>query len=320
MSQPKEENGQPTSFPFLFVGKENSATEDNSQDEDTQAPQDEEVDSHENSETEENSKEDENTPEEVDEEDEEGTEEPPQSEVEDIKVSEKKKEKKQRPASVDPQKKFVADVPKEEPKQLKTSQDIKKKKANDRCCCGKVPWSRWEELVINYIHIVIGVSSGLAGAGLSTIAKTFEDTLGGHLNITTPGALNVNLTSCSEKGYLSDDIEIIVTVIYTVIVALFLAQVITLIVLGSKRKYIHAEFVFALMRALITMFTTVYFIIGWTGALGCVSLNPFAIFTTVLEVGTNLNEIFKQITSLGKEFKTDYCPQQLPDDDPLDVM
>jgi len=58
------------------------------------------------------------------------------------------------------------------------------------------------------------------------------------------------------------------------------------------------------------MFTTVYFIIGWTGSLGCVTLNPFAIFTTLLSVGTNLNEILQQILALGKEFKADYCPSQ----------
>jgi len=337
MSQTKEENSQAN------LTQENSETEENTEEE---APEDE-VDSQE-----EDSQEDEDTEEEdeTDEEDMEGTEEHHQSEVEELvkavapPVKKEKAEKKQRPISVEPKKKFVDDVPKQQspkkqpvPKEqspkkqpVPKEQSPKKQKTTgkvvddvtvppEECCCGcKVPWSRWEELIISYLHIIIAVSSGLAGAGLSSVVQTFEDTFQNNRTLTPSTPLNS--TNC--ESYLSDSIEIIVTVIYTVIIALFLAQVITLIVLGTERKYKHANFVFLHLRALVTLFTTVYFIVGWSGALGCVTLNILAIVTTMIEVVLTLIEYFKQAKKLGIEFRKDCFPQALPDDnvEPLEIM
>jgi len=324
MSQTKEENSQAN------LTQENSETEENTQEE---APEDE-VDSQE-----EDSQEDTEEEDETDEEDMEGTEEHHQSEVEELvkavapPVKKDKAEKKQRPISVEPKKKFVDDVPKQQspkkqpvpkgqsPKQKTTGKvvDDVTVPPEEGCCGCKVPWARWEELIIAYLHIIIAVSSGLAGAGLSSVVQTFEDTF--QNNITLTPAAPLNSTSC--ESYLSDSIEIIVTVIYTVIVALFLAQVITLIVLGSQTRYKHANFVFLHLRALITMFTTVYFIVGWSGALGCVTLNILAIVTTMIEVVLTLIEYFKEAKKMGREFMKDCFPQALPDDnnvEPLEVM
>jgi len=321
MSQTKEENSQAN------LTQENSETEENTEEE---APEDE-VDSQE-----EDSQEDTEEEDETDEEDMEGTEEHHQSEVEELvkavapPVKKEKAEKKQRPISVEPKKKFVDDVPKQQsPKKQPVPKEQSPKKQRttvddvtvppEECCCGcKVPWSRWEELIISYLHIIIAVSSGLAGAGLSSVVQTFEDTFQNNRTLTPSTPLNS--TNC--ESYLSDSIEIIVTVIYTVIIALFLAQVITLIVLGTQRKYVHANFIFLHLRALVTLFTTVYFIIGWSGALGCVTLNILAIVTTMIEVVLTLIEYFKQAKKLGIEFRKDCFPQALPDDnvEPLEIM
>jgi len=301
MSQSQEENGQPT---------ENSVTEDNSQEE---APQDE-VDS---------------TEDEVDsQEDMEDTEEPPQSEESDVLVEKKKRPasveptKKQRPASVDPkkqrpvsvgpQKKFVDDVPKEQPKEQQKTSDAVLEDVEKDSCCFKVPWSRWEELIISYLHVVIAVSSGMAGAGLNTIADKIERLEG--LNTSTVSDQNPtgNATACGSGNYLSDDLYIIVPVMYSVIIILFVAQVITLIVMGAERNYNHAKLVFTCLRGLISLFTTVYFIIGWTGVLGCVTLNYFAISTTLIQVVLTGVEWYKEVASLGKAFMKDFFPKNKP--------
>jgi len=277
----------------------------------------------------------------------EDTEEPPQSEESDVLVEKKKQRptsvdpkkqqrptsvdpkkqqrpvsvdptKKQRPVSVDPKKKLVDDVPKVQP--IQTSEDgtedvVEDVACADKCCCGNVPWSRWEELIISYLHIVIAVSSGMAGAGLNTVIDRFEHTFAPQNSTTVPTAQNPtgNATSgCEVTGYLSDDLNIIVTTIYTVIIAAFVAQVITLIVMGAKRQYSHAKLVFTILRGLITLFTTAYFVIGWTGALGCVTLNYFAISTTVIEVIITGVGWYKEFLSLGKLFLKDFCPSALP--------
>jgi len=301
MSQIKEENS---------LTQENSKTEENTKEEED-VPEDE-VDSQEEDEDEVDTQE---------EDDMEGTEEHHQSEVEElVKAPEKKEktEKKQRPISVEPKKKFVDDGPKEQPKKTKPTENVVEEDVleADACCC-KVPWSRWEKLIIAYLHLIMAVSSGLAGAGLSSIVQTFEDTFANNITVSLANS------TCPSNSYLADSVEIIVTVIYTVIIALFLAQVITLIVLGAKRNYVHADFVFLHLRALITLFTTVYFIVGWTGALGCVTLNILAIVTTVIEVVLTGIEWFKEAKKSGQEFIKDCCPQKPPDDNneqSLDIM
>jgi len=102
----------------------------------------------------------------------------------------------------------------------------------------------------------------------------------------------------------------IISVYYSVLGAMAIAQGVMVFMKGENYKDSREDMIFTVVRLCMTVLTTISFIVGWITSAECIALNPFAIATSLVGAAQTVLDQYEKVLALIEELKNGTPPEE----------